>query len=197
MRERERYQLGRDPTPSAGVLDSQSVRATERGGLHGYDGGKKVNGIKRHLLVDTLGTVLLAGVSPANVDGRDGAVVLLSRAADTFPRFEHAWADQGYRGRDFVGWVRQATGITMQIVQRRDGGFRSSWAPAGTAPREVSSFTVVPRRWVAERTFAWLGRCHRLSKDYEYLRANSENVIYLTMILLLSRRLTKPPTAPS
>ncbi|WP_217575206.1 IS5 family transposase [Streptomyces sp. GbtcB7] len=193
LRERERLRLGRDPTPSAGIMDSQSVRATERGGLYGYDGGKKVNGIKRHLLVDTLGTVLLACVSPANVDDRDGAEVLLCQAADNFPRLKHIWADQGYRGADFHAWIRQATGITVQIVQRRDGGFRRTWAKAGAPLPEVPYFAVVQRRWVVERTFAWLGRCRRLSKDYEYLRVNSENVIYLAMAMLLLRRLARTP----
>ncbi|MFG2525992.1 transposase [Streptomyces sp. NPDC048527] len=150
LRERERLRLGRAPTPSEGVMDSQSVRATERGGLHGYDGGKKVNGTKRHVLVDTLGTVLLACVSPANVDDRDGAEVLLRQAADNFPRLKHVWADQGYRGADFHTWIRQATGITVQIVQRRDGGFRHTWAKVGAPTREVPYFAVVPRRWVVE-----------------------------------------------
>ncbi|MFF7128067.1 IS5 family transposase [Streptomyces sp. NPDC008240] len=193
LREHERQRLGRDPTPSAGIMDSQSVRATERCGLHGYDGAKKVNGIKRHVLVDTLGTVLLACVSPANVDDRDGAEVLLCQAADNFPGLKHIWADQGYRGADFHAWIRQATGITVQVVQCRDGGFRHAWAKAGTPPREVPYFAVVPRRWVVERTFAWLGRCRRLSKDYEYLRVNSENVIYFAMAMLLLRRLAKAP----
>jgi len=102
------------------------------------------------------------------------------------------WADQGYRGADFHAWVREATGIAVEVVQRRDGGFRSTWAKVGTPPPAVPLFAVVPRRWVVERTFAWLGRCRRLSKDYEYLRVCSENAIYLTMAMLLVRRLAGP-----
>ncbi len=131
-------------------------------------------------------------VSPASVGDRDGAVVLFARAVDTFPRLRHVWADQGYRGADFHAWALEATGITVEIVQRRDGGFRSTWARVGTPPPSVPQFAVVPRRWVVERTFAWLGRCRRLSKDYEYLRVCSENAIYLVMAMLLVRRLARP-----
>ncbi|MEU7189735.1 transposase [Streptomyces sp. NPDC045369] len=170
------------------MLDSQSVRATERGGRHGYGGAKKVPGIKRHLLVDTLGLVLAVCVSPANVSDRDGAAVLLARCAGKFPRLRHLWADQGCRGRDFLAWVREETGVTLHIVRRKDGGFRGTWARADAPPREVPLFAVVPRRWVAERSFAWLGRYRRLSKDYEYLAASQENAIYLATIMLLLHR---------
>jgi transposase len=93
---------------------------------------------------------------------------------------------------DFHTWAREASGITVEVVQRRDGGFRSTWARVGEPPPAVPTFAVVPRCWVVERTFAWLGRCRRLSKDYEYLRVCSENAIYLSMAMLLVRRLARP-----
>ena len=133
LRECERAQFGRDPTPGATIVDSRSVRAGERGGLHGYDGGKKAGGIKRHLLVDTCGTALVVCVSPTGVGGRDDAVVLFSRAADASPRLRHVWAGQGYRGAGLRAWAREVTGITVEVVQRRDGGFRSTTEKRGTA----------------------------------------------------------------
>jgi putative transposase len=157
------------------------------------DNAKKVNGRKRHLLIDTCGTVLKTHVSAANLGDRDGAAVLLDGIGQIFPRLVFGWVDQGYRG-SFLEWVRQATGITLQVVQRRDGGMRHTWAKAGTPPRIVPRFAVVSRRWVVERTFAWLGRYRRLSKDYEYLTATSENTIYLAMTLTLLHRLAQAPT---
>ncbi|MFI6802623.1 IS5 family transposase [Streptosporangium canum] len=192
LRERERVRQGRHLLPSAGIVDSQSVKTTEKGGLHGYDGAKKVNGRKCHLLVDTLGIVCKTHVSAANLGDRDGAAVLLTGLGDSFPCLAYGWVDQGYRG-PFLQWVKQVTGITLQVVVRRDGGMRSTWAPVGAPPRIVPRFAVVPRRWVVERTFAWLGRYRRLAKDYEYLPATSESTIYLAMAFTLLHRLARAP----
>jgi transposase len=131
-------------------------------------------------------------VSAADVGDRDGAMALLGRLdRRRFPRLRHGWVDGGYRG-PFLDWARQHRGITFQVVSRSDGGRRRRWLPPGATPPIVSAFAVVPRRWVVERTFAWLGRYRRLSKDYEYLTATSEAVIYLAMTRLLLRRLTRP-----
>jgi putative transposase len=138
-----------------------------------------------------------AGGYHAGVGGQGQPVtagpVLLDGIRQAFPRLAFGWADQGYRGR-FLDRARQAAGVDLQAVARRDGGMRRSWAPAGAPPRAVPRFAVVPRRRVVERTFAWLGRCRRLSKDYEYLPATSENAIYLAMTLTLARRLARAPT---
>ncbi len=162
------------------------------GGRHGYDGAKKVNGRKRHLLVDTLGLIIKVHLTAADVGDRDGAMELLRRLdRRRFPRLRHGWVDGGYRG-PFLDWAHQRRGIAFQVVQRHDGGRQRRWLPPGATPPIVSPFAVVPRRWVVERTFAWLGRYRRLSKDYEYLTATSEAVIYLAMTRLLLRRLTRP-----
>jgi putative transposase len=187
----ERIHQGRRPTPSVAILDSQSVKTTERGAAR-LRRGQEAQGRKRHLLVDTLGLVCKVRVTAADVGDRDGAMALL-RNLDRrrFPRLRHGWADGGDRGQ-FLDWAHQHQGIAFQVVQRSDGGRRRRWLPPGATPPIVSPFAVVPRRWVVERTFAWLGRYRRLSKDYEYLTAASEAVIYLAMTRLLLRRLTRP-----
>jgi transposase len=143
-----------------------------------------------------LGLVCKAHVTAADVSDRAGAVGLLGRLDwRRFPRLRHGWVDQGYRG-EFVVWVRQRFGVTLEVVARRDGGRRARWLPPGAEPPAVPAFAVVPRRWVVERTFGWLGRFRRLSKDYEFLPATSEAVIYLAMSQLLVRRLAPTPTRP-
>lgn len=151
-----------------------------------------MKGRKRHLLVDTLGLVLRVLVHPADVPDQEGGQWLLAEASEeltrAFPRLQHLWADTAYHDR-FVTWVQQTLGWRVQVVQRPS---RWRWMPADQEPPEVPrGFQVLPRRWVIERTFGWLGRWRRTSKDYEYLPATSECVIYLTMIRVMLRRLAE------
>ena len=128
-------------------------------------------------------------MTPADTSDRDGAAELLQRLDRRHvPRLRYGWADGGYRG-GFLAWALARSKIAFEVVQRPDGGRRRRWLPPGVEPPVVSRFAVVPRRWVVERTFAWLGRFRRLSKDYEYLPATSEAVIHLAVIQLLVRRL--------
>jgi transposase len=129
-------------------------------------------------------------VTAGDVGDRDGAAMLLHEARSAFPRLRYGWVDAGYRG-PFLAWAREVAGVAFQVVQRRDGGTRRRWLPAGVEPPVVARFAVAPRRWVVERSFAWLGRYRRLSRDYEYLTSTSEAVIQLAMIQLLLRRLTR------
>jgi len=131
-------------------------------------------------------------VTAADVGDRDGAAQLLQNLdRRRLPRLRHGWVDGGYRG-PFLDWAQQRRGISFQVVSRHDGGRQPRGLPPGASPPIVSPFAVVPRRWVVERTFAWLGRFRRLSKDDEFLTATSEAVIYLAMTRLLLRRLTRP-----
>lgn len=185
LRERVRCQIGRKAEPSAAIIDSQSVKTTDKGGEHGYDGGKKINGRKRHLLVDTLGLVLKAKVHAADIADREGARLLLAPLRGMFPRLRHLWADMGYRGQ-VLDWIRTHLGWRVEVVKKP-----SRWGryPIDVEPPPMPAFTVLPRRWVVERSFAWLGRYRRMSKDYEYLTTTSEALIYAAMSRLLLRRL--------
>jgi putative transposase len=196
LREALRESTGRQPTPRAGVIDSQSVKITGRGGLHGFDGAKKVNGRKRHILVDTLGLLVHGVVSPANVQDTLGAYVLLQQVVPSLPRLQHIWVDNGYRGA-FITAVKQQFGVTIEVVQQAWKELTTGrWLRADEEPRTVSvpkGFQVLPRRWVIERTFAWLGMFRRLSKDYEFLLETSETMIYLVMTQIMLKRLTQIP----
>lgn len=173
-----RLSVGKDPEPSAAILDSQSIKATEMGEARGYDAGKKVNGIKRHLLVDTLGLVIVVMVLTANIQDRDGARQLLEKIKTHLPRLQIIWADGGYSGQ-LIDWVKTVCGWVLQIVKRSD---------------KAKGFELLPHRWIVERTFSWLNRSRRLSKDYERLAESSEAMVYLAMLQLMTRRLAKQQT---
>ncbi len=146
--------------------------------MRGYDAGKKVNGRKRHILVDVMGLVMVAVVHPANVQDRDGAKLVLERVKNAFSRLRLIWADGGYAGRlgQWVLELRHTRRLRLEIVKR---------------PDNVRGFKVLPRRWVVERTFGWLGRHRRFSRDYEQLTSSGESMIHITMIGLMVSRLAR------
>jgi putative transposase len=149
------------------------VKTTAIPGERGYDAGKKVKGRKRHLVVDTLGLVLLVVVTAASMQDRDGAKQVFQAIHGRFPRLKLIWADGGYAGK-LVDWVKAHCNWVLEIVKRSD---------------DMKGFQVLPRRWVVERTFGWLSTYRRLSKDYEQLPETSESFIYVAMIHIMARRL--------
>jgi transposase len=170
-----REQAGKEASPTAGIIDSQSVKSTEAGGPRGYDSGKKINGRKRHILVDTLGLLLVVVVHAANVQDRDGLALVCRRLRRRFPWLRLIFADGGYQGETAACAAAQER-LRLQIVRREPG---------------TRGFAVLPRRWVVERTFAWLGRNRRLAKDFEASLTSAITMVHLASIQLLIRRLAR------
>jgi transposase len=179
LRDRVRDAEGRDPMASAGCMDAQSVKGADTVGaaVRGFDAGKKVNGRKRHIVVDTMGLLLLVVVTSAGVQDRDGARTLVEKVKMAMPSLVLLWADGGYAGK-LVEWAERISNITIEIVRK---------------PLGIKTFQVLPRRWVVERTFAWIVKCRRLDHDYERLPQTSEAMVKWAMIGLMVRRLEPAP----
>jgi transposase len=177
LREKVRIAEGRNSEPTAGIVDAQSIRGADTVGKNsrGYDAGKKVNGRKRNIVVDTIGMLLIAVVTAANVQDRKGGNQVIEQLHKIMPSVRCIWADGGYAGL-LIRWARTATAISLEIVRKPEG---------------QKTFEVLPNRWVVERTFAWLMRWRRLRCDYERSTATSEAMMKWAMVGLMTRRLAR------
>lgn len=173
---RARQAIGRSAVPSAGVIDSQSVKTTESGGPRGFDAAKRIKGRKRHLVTDTQGFPLAVQLHPANIQDNHGAVPLLCSLRQTFPELQHIFADRVYRGAKLRDAIAEVGKWTIEIVTRSE---------------QVGTFKPEPKRWVIERTFAWFGRNRRLAKDFERTIPSAEAWFLIASVRLLSRRLAR------
>lgn len=182
LRSRLRVGVGRDPQPSAAIVDSQSVKAADTvgSGTRGFDSGKKINGRKRHIAVDVEGFLLAVVVTAANIGDRMGAKLLVIALLDTCTRLKLIWADAGYDGQPLTTWIRAVATITLQIIKRT----------------ELHVFKIVPRRWVVERSFGWLLRHRRLVRDYERRPDHHEAMVHWATIMIMTRRLARRTTDP-
>ncbi len=173
LRRKLRKKLGRNEEPSAGCADSQSIKAGSLWG-NGFDGAKSTNGVKYHLLVDTLGFILIIMVTAANVPERKGLARLLASSRHQLPSLHHLWLDKGYRGKVFIARMLLCFGLVLEIV---------------SAPKGIKGFVLQHRRWVVERTFAWLGNYRRLARNYEQLNSSAETFIYMASCDWMMKRL--------
>lgn len=177
LRDRARVRDGRVALPTAAIIDSQSIRGADTvpGSSRGYDAGKKINGRKRHIAVDSNGLLLAVVVTIAGIQDRDAGLRLLVALREKFSTIELVWADSGYAGR-LVGWTKYVLSLVVEVVKRTD---------------DVTGFTVLPRRWVVERTFAWICKHRRCVRDYETRPDHHEAMVYIAMIVTMSRRLAR------